>query len=209
MEINLERGDLSELSRLNGRGRTVTAPPFGHGIGNNLPLDGHLDSNNPNAGLAPTNFAVEGTESDGSTAKADVCTVDNDRSSPTFGRVSAGSGAAAGDKCSVTVTMGAVGYAPVVTAPVVLTIASGELEFGNTHNPTTPTLAFQGSLESGDSDGFLYGRGPSGFCQQCCAGGGLYSRHKYGSGERDRNGSVSGQPCHSQRTHPRYGLCKW
>ena len=155
VEIPLARGDLSLIAVDTGRPTRVRPPAFGEGISNNLPLNigegaGYLDVNNSSnhPRIVPISLDVAGTDGDGTT-KANVCTVDNDRNSPTFGRVSVGSGAASGDKCTVTTTMGAVGYTPVATTPVVLTIVTEALEFGTTENPTTPALGFHGRLKVG------------------------------------------------------------
>ena len=166
VSIPLEEGDLG----------TVTPPVYGTGTGNSLPLkilmgevdngqgdggtieervgqEGHLDmSRTPREGnhvpIHISAIEVEGYESNGTTAKADVCTIDDDNTSETFGRVSVSDEAENGDKCKVLTKVVAVGYGEESTLDVMLTVVSGELEFGTELNPV-PVFAFMGDLKVG------------------------------------------------------------
>ena len=128
ISIPLSRGDLG----------TLTAP--GYGTGNTLGTGAGtmmttLPTSDTGVAVEPTGFAVSGT--DGSnTGKADVCAVDDDASSANFGRVTAGSAAAAGDKCWVTVTVKALGYGAKDAPTMVLTVG-GSLTFN-----TAPVAAW-------------------------------------------------------------------
>ena len=85
-----------------------------------------------------TNITFEGTDTDDA-AKENVCDVDTQT-----GRATALEGAEDGDKCVVTFTVAATGYADkdvVVTLPLV----SGELAFNN-----PPTLTYTGNLQIGE-----------------------------------------------------------
>ena len=85
-----------------------------------------------------TGFSATGYESDGNTVASDVCTVDNNT-----GRVTVDSGARAGYKCVVTVTVSATGYADK-NVSTTIEIVGGELSFA-----TTPTLSYTGELKIG------------------------------------------------------------
>ena len=164
VSIPLEEGDLG----------TITPPVYGTGTGNSLPLkilmgevddgegstmegrtgqEGHLDMSMPprEGNHLPIHISaieVEGYESNGTTAKADVCTIDDDNTSETFGRVSVSDAAENGDKCKVLTKVVAVGYGEESTDDVMLTVVSGELEFGTELNPV-PVFAFMGDLKVG------------------------------------------------------------
>ena len=166
VSIPLEEGDLG----------TITPPVYGTGTGNSLPLkilmgevddgegsttegrtgqEGHLDmSMTPREGnhlpIHISAIEVEGYESNGTTVKADVCTIDDDNTSETFGRVSVSDAAENGDKCKVLTKVVAVGYGEESIPEVVLTVVSGELEFGTELNPV-PVFAFMGDLKVGAS----------------------------------------------------------
>ena len=147
VEIPLERGVL--------RDNLLQAPIYGSGANKLLfdsaadPKEGHIDMTRaPSTGFAAYDaargltvegFAVNGFESNGSTAKADVCSVQND------GRVSVGSAATAGDKCQVVVTMKAVGYAPKAAPAVMLTLVDGRIDWGNTDPGSA--IPFEGELK--------------------------------------------------------------
>ena len=84
----------------------TTAPPAYPSSG--FPTDGGIEVGNipaadDNTVAVTWSFVAVGSQSDG-TAKSNVCSVDNTSSSTTFGDVSAGTAAAKGDLCTVTIT---------------------------------------------------------------------------------------------------------
>ena len=157
-EIPLERGELG----------TVSAPVYGSGFSNTLPLtilrddsdvetgrEGHVDMTRvprEDNGLPITisSFEVLGYENNETTVKQDVCTVDNDNMSKTFGRVMVGNAAGDGDKCKIMATAKAVGYDPKLAPVLWLTVVEGEFNFGTELNPV-PVFAFIGELKVGST----------------------------------------------------------
>ena len=84
----------------------TTAPPAYPSSG--FPTDGGIEvgaipSADDNTIAVTWSFVAVGSQKDG-TAKSNVCSVDNTSSSATFGDVSAGTAAATGDVCTVTIT---------------------------------------------------------------------------------------------------------
>ena len=148
------KSDLVEIPLARGVMGTLTGPVYGSGVTTTLPVGGYLDitevpSESNDLPIAPVNFVVTGTESNGSTLKSDVCDVFNDDpTSPHFGRVTAGSAAAAGDKCKVLVSAESPGYQPKDAPEIVLTVVDGNLEFGTELNPE-PVITFEGELKVG------------------------------------------------------------
>ena len=134
VEVPLQLGDLG----------AVTAPVFGYGTGNILPKEGHLDISSMPAeqnGLPIVISAIEaeGYQSNGTTAKSGVCSIEEES-----GRVMAGDAAADGDKCKINTTVEAIGYASKAALEVVLTVASTSVEFD-----AGVTMEFVGDLKVG------------------------------------------------------------
>ena len=99
----------------------ITAPRYG--LGNTLLVGGSVamtvfPTEANGLEVVPVGFTVRGTDAS-DTAKASVCTVNNDATSSDFGKVVASGSAVSGDKCVVTVAVKALGYeekdAPAVT----------------------------------------------------------------------------------------------
>ena len=136
--IPLAKGDMGDL----------TPPVYTEGLNSYLAIGASLDmlaapTEENGLVLAVEEFAAAGFESDGTTSAANVCTVDD------TGQVTAGSGATAGYKCVVTVTVSAVGYENG-TAPVTLTVVAGELSFA-----TDPVLSYTEELKIGVATGLV------------------------------------------------------
>ena len=116
---------------------------YGTGATNFLRLEGSADMTPPpikenGLDVAITGITFEGTDTD-DVAKENVCEVDTQT-----GRATALEEAVAGDKCVVTFTLAALGYADK-TKVVTLPLVSEELVFEN----TPPTLSYSGNLQIG------------------------------------------------------------
>ena len=139
VEIPLQRGDMPVSS----------APVYGVGEtpSSTLPVDGGaLDMIRPPYVAGSLNVRPVAIQAVGrGKADGEVCVADNDPDSPTFGRVNVGSNPAAGDVCTITVTMTAVGYDREDSQALALTVVGDSLTFG-----TRPTVVYgEGALRYG------------------------------------------------------------
>ena len=123
VEIPLQKGDMP----------VSTAPVYGleNTPTTTLPIDGRaLDMLiTPHVGNGLMGVPVAVSVVGQGKADGEVCTVDNDRNSETFGRVSIGSNPVAGDQCLVTVTMTAIGYDRENSVTLALTVVGDTFSF--------------------------------------------------------------------------------
>ena len=138
VSIPLEKGTLG----------TVTPQEYGFGS-TTLSVSGHLDMTAPpteDLGLPVAYaFAVAGANALGE-ATADVCVVDDNPDSGTYGRVSAGSAPPGVDyTCEITATLSSLGYVDK-TATVTLTFKAAPPSFSG-----TPTFSYSSNLQIGNS----------------------------------------------------------
>ena len=127
VSIPLEEGNMGDM----------IDPVYGDGASTNLPVRRELELVAAPRAVSGLDVSVEsivatGTDS-GDTSKADVCSVDAD------GNVQAGTSGFATDKCTVTFTLMATGYADQ-TVELVLTLVENSLVFSR-----IPTLSYSGS----------------------------------------------------------------